>query len=78
MTRFQAQPPGIPRMTDKILTTDANRWTELANHVLSGKQVDEAQALSILRSDDDELLKLMDAAYRVRKRILASKFSCIT
>jgi biotin synthase len=43
-------------------------WSELADRVLSGEQLTEAEALAILTSPDDELLDIMAAAYRVRRK----------
>lgn len=46
-------------------TTD---WNQLADDVLAGHALTEAEALSILHSTDDELLDLLAAAYRIRRR----------
>jgi biotin synthase len=46
----------------------AQRWDDLADRVLEGHQLTEEEALGILRCDDDELLSLLAAAYRVRHR----------
>ena len=43
-------------------------WNELATRVLGGAQIDESEALSILESNDDELLSVLAAAFRVRQR----------
>jgi biotin synthase len=43
-------------------------WSDLANRVLAGYELTEGDALSILRAADDELLEIMAAAYRVRRR----------
>jgi biotin synthase len=43
-------------------------WSDLANRVLGGYELTEGDALSILRAADDELLEIMAAAYRVRRR----------
>ena len=42
-------------------------WNEMAERALAGG-VDRGDALAVLRSGDDELLAVMDAAFRVRRR----------
>jgi len=49
-------------------STDADRWRPLAARVLAGHALTEGEALSILASPDDELLDLVAAAYRLRRR----------
>ncbi len=46
----------------------ASRWHELAATVLAGHVLTEEEGLSVLQSDDAELLDLLAAAYRVRFR----------
>jgi biotin synthase len=43
-------------------------WHELAARVLDGHQLTADEGLAVLRSDDDELLDLLAAVYRVRRR----------
>src|SRR4051794_25909770 len=43
-------------------------WTELAEQVLGGHQTTQAEALAILRAPDDELLEILAAAYKLRRR----------
>jgi biotin synthase len=43
-------------------------WQTLAERVLEGHRLTAAEALAILRSDDDELLDLLSAAFRIRRR----------
>jgi biotin synthase len=43
-------------------------WHDLASHVLGGHSLTADEGLSILQSSDDELLDLLAAAYRVRRR----------
>ncbi len=43
-------------------------WSRLATQVLAGHAVTAEESLSILRSPDDELLDLLAAAYRIRRR----------
>jgi biotin synthase len=46
----------------------SGRWHRLANEVLSGGLLSEDDGLAVLRADDQELLDLLAAAYRVRFR----------
>lgn len=46
----------------------ASRWHDLAEQVLSGEPLSRAAALQVLASPDDDLLDLLAAAYRVRRR----------
>ncbi len=43
-------------------------WHRLADQVLAGHQVTTDEALSIIRASDDELLDIVGAAYRLRRR----------
>jgi biotin synthase len=50
-------------------TTPANfDWTALAAQVLDGYRLSESEALAILQSPDEDLLDLLAAAYRIRRR----------
>ncbi|MEQ8787310.1 MAG: biotin synthase BioB [Pirellulaceae bacterium] len=51
--------------TNEAASTD---WNELAERVLAGHQLTHEEALTILRSPDDELLELLGAAFRIRRR----------
>ncbi len=46
----------------------ATDWHALASRVLAGEQLGEDEALAILRAGDDELLEILAAAYRIRRR----------
>lgn len=59
-------PVAIP--TDSTISTSAGRWSALADRVLDGGAVTQAEALEILRADDAELLDILAAAYRIRRR----------
>ena len=48
-------------------TSATGSWQELASRVLRGEQATEEDALRIVRSDDDELLDLLAATFRVRR-----------
>jgi biotin synthase len=43
-------------------------WPRLAHNVLAGESLSRGEALAVLNCPDDELLDLMAAAYRVRRR----------
>jgi biotin synthase len=43
-------------------------WNALADRALAGQELSKVEALSVLRAPDEELLELLDAAYRVRRR----------
>lgn len=46
---------------------EPSNWDALASQVLNGTPISREQALAILHSDDDELLSLLAAAYRIRR-----------
>ena len=48
-------------------------WLQLAEEVITGKVITNDEALAILNSDDDELLKLMDGAFAIRKHYYGKK-----
>lgn len=48
-------------------------WQTLANDVVNGKELTEEEALSILNSDDDELLSLLQGAFTIRKHYYGKK-----
>jgi len=43
-------------------------WNVLADRIMAGELLDEVSALAILRSPDHELLDLLAASYRIRRR----------
>ncbi|HEY4259697.1 MAG TPA: biotin synthase BioB [Schlesneria sp.] len=51
-------------------TTD---WQDLADRILEGHELTADEGLSILRSNDDELLDLLAATYRVRRKHFGRK-----
>jgi biotin synthase len=59
----------MPAVLDKI---DSSRtkidWSALAEQVLDSYSLTANEALSILRADDDELLDILAAAFRIRRR----------
>ncbi len=54
-------------------TSAALKWHELADRVLAGYQLSADDALTILTAPDDELLDIMSAAYRIRRRYWANR-----
>ncbi len=46
----------------------SSRWQQLADQVLAGEPLTAEQALAALQAPDEELLDLLAAAYRVRRR----------
>jgi len=45
----------------------ASRWDAFADKALAGEPLTRGEALSVLASDDDQLLQVLDAAFRVRR-----------
>ena len=41
-------------------------WNAIADRVLAGQELSKAEALSVVRAPDTELLEVLQAAYRVR------------
>jgi biotin synthase len=64
-------PPASDR-AEPILTHDeqspVDQWSALASRVLAGHRLTKGEALDVLACPDDELLDLLAAAYRVRRR----------
>src|SRR6186997_3178324 len=50
------------------VATPALDWDALASRVLAGERVDAEEALAILTTPDDDLLDLLAAAFRIRRR----------
>jgi biotin synthase len=48
--------------------TSTHDWQSLADRVLAGHALTEGEALSILKSRDEDLLGLLSAAYSIRRR----------
>jgi biotin synthase len=49
-------------------TSGSCDWHELADRILAGHPLTDEQGLAILRCPDDELLDLLSAAFRIRRR----------
>jgi biotin synthase len=54
--------------TDELSVVSLGRWQRLADDVLAGETISREQALAVLECPDDELLELLSAVYRVRRR----------
>jgi biotin synthase len=48
-------------------------WLALADRVLAGGSLEPDEALAVLRAPDDQLLDLLAAAYRVRRRFFGNR-----
>lgn len=48
--------------------TTSSRWAQLAENVLADEAISREQALAILESNDDELLEVVSASFRIRQR----------
>jgi biotin synthase len=62
-----------PQANDGTVSPVSIDWHELADRVLAGHPATFDEALAILRSPDDELLDLLAAAYRVRRRYFGNR-----
>lgn len=51
-----------------VCESTQSTWYELAEGVLKERPLNRENALRILRSEDDALLAILDAAYRVRRQ----------
>jgi biotin synthase len=43
-------------------------WKEISDRILDGGKITETEALAVLESSDEELLEIVQAAYRIRKK----------
>ncbi|WP_285848670.1 biotin synthase BioB [Paenibacillus sp. MER TA 81-3] len=59
-------------MSDTMIIVETD-WRNLARKSIQGDVLTREEALSVLRADDDELLAIMDAAYRVRRHYFGNK-----
>lgn len=55
-----------------MLTLQTN-WNELADKSIRGELLNLKEGLSVLEADDDEVLALMQAAFKVRKHYYGKK-----
>src|SRR5690349_19341221 len=64
----------IDSITDnQRFTLPDSDWQGLASRILDGHRLSETEALDVLRSTDDELLDLLAAAFRVRRRYFGKR-----
>jgi biotin synthase len=54
--------------TERQSDASISHWYQLATDVLAGETLSRPQALAVLECPDDELLDLLSATYRVRRR----------
>lgn len=54
-------------MSELATVAVVNRWEAFADKALAGEPLTRGEALSVLSADDDQLLRVLDAAYRVRR-----------
>ncbi|MFD1706026.1 biotin synthase BioB [Siminovitchia sediminis] len=50
-----------------------NRFDQMAEMVLEGKELTDEQAMEVLECPDDELLSLLNAAYKVRRKFYGNQ-----
>lgn len=48
-------------------------WKTLAQEVIDGKEISNEEALSILNTSDDDVLTLLDGAYRIRRHYFGKR-----
>src|SRR6476661_6423989 len=58
----------VVTLEEKITQKASINWSSLADRVLDGYSLTADDALAILRADDDELLEIMAAAFKIRRR----------
>ena len=61
-----------PVNLDAAPAGDILNWQDLASRSLRGETISELEALAILRAPDEELLDIMAAAYRVRRKYFSN------
>jgi biotin synthase len=57
----------------ETFTVEKGNWNAYADKALAGELLTPAEALSVIEADDDELLSLLNAAFRVRKHYYGKK-----
>ena len=60
-------------MSEVVTLEVANRWESYADKALAGEPLTRGEARTVLVSDDDQLLQLLHAAYRVRRAYFGRK-----
>lgn len=72
MTAMPTQVPPCPAVTT-AQTGERTDWSALADRVLAGDHITAEEARSVLACPDDEILALIDAAYRVRREYFGKR-----
>jgi biotin synthase len=72
MTAMPTQAPPCPSQTD-AQTSERTDWSALADRVLAGDLITADDARAVLACPDDEILALIDAAYRVRREYFGKR-----
>jgi biotin synthase len=62
-----------PLLEDGLATATTTDWHALVDRVLSGATISTDEALSVLECPDEELLDLLAAVYRVRRRYFGNE-----
>jgi biotin synthase len=60
-------------MSEVVTLEVANRWEGYADKALAGETLTRGEARTVLASDDDQLLQLLGAAFRVRRAYFGRK-----
>ncbi|TMK33739.1 MAG: biotin synthase BioB [Actinobacteria bacterium] len=60
-------------MSELATVEVAGRWETLADKALAGELLSRGEALSVLSADDDQVLQLLHAAFRVRRAYFGRK-----
>jgi len=58
----------LPKPSPVALDADSISWDDLAIQVLAGEPLRREQALAVLDAPDDDVLEILAAAYRVRRK----------
>src|SRR5205823_1183112 len=61
------------RMSEVVTLEVTNRWEAFADKALAGDALTRGEARTVLAADDDQLLQLLHAAYRVRRAYFGRK-----
>ena len=56
-----------------MIEVRTNDWQALADKALAGERLTVEEGLSVLEADDDEVLAILQAAFRIRKHYYGKK-----
>ncbi len=59
---------GLEKTEDAAIAVDSQDWHALADRVLAGHELTSAEGLAIVRCPDEDLLDLLAATFRIRRR----------